>query len=578
MKTRASGSAKSELRSALAACSGAFLGIGAFSGLINVLMLTGSLFMLEVYDRVLPSRSVPTLVALSVLAAMLFAFQGLLDITRGRLLVRIGNQLHARVGARAFDAVVRARSKPGGDGQQPVRDLDTVRSFLSGPGLTALFDLPWIPLYLAICFAFHVLIGVTALCGAVVLVGLTLVTEFLSRHPVKAASTQAAARNRIAEASRRNAEVVTAMGMSERLLARWLDLGRDYLAQQKRANDVTAGLGSTGRVLRSALQSLVLAVGAYLVIQQEATAGIIISSSILTGRALAPIDVAIANWKGFVAARQGWRRLDELFSAMPAPAARLELPAPAQALAIEALSVTPPGAQSPVVRGANFSLNAGSALAIAGPSGSGKSSLVRAIVGVWPAAGGCVRLDGAAITQWMPAALGRHIGYLPQDVELFEGTIAENIARFEPDAPAAAVIAAAKAAGVHDLIVSLPAGYETPLGEQGRALSAGQQQRIALARALYGEPFLVALDEPNSNLDVEGEEALAKAILGVRARGGIVIIVAHRSSALAAVDQVLVMMRGTQQAFGPRDEILSRAGRREASTAAPLKVVPRTGG
>jgi PrtD family type I secretion system ABC transporter len=578
MKTRASGSAKSELRSALAACSGAFLGIGAFSGLINVLMLTGSLFMLEVYDRVLPSRSVPTLVALSVLAAMLFAFQGLLDITRGRLLVRIGNQLHARVGARAFDAVVRARSKPGGDGQQPVRDLDTVRSFLSGPGLTALFDLPWIPLYLAICFAFHVLIGVTALCGAVVLVGLTLVTEFLSRHPVKAASTQAAARNRIAEASRRNAEVVTAMGMSERLLARWLDLGRDYLAQQKRANDVTAGLGSTGRVLRSALQSLVLAVGAYLVIQQEATAGIIISSSILTGRALAPIDVAIANWKGFVAARQGWRRLDDLFSAMPAPAARLELPAPAQALAIEALSVTPPGAQSPVVRGANFSLNAGSALAIAGPSGSGKSSLVRAIVGVWPAAGGCVRLDGAAITQWTPAALGRHIGYLPQDVELFEGTIAENIARFEPDAPAAAVIAAAKAAGVHDLIVSLPAGYETPLGEQGRALSAGQQQRIALARALYGEPFLVALDEPNSNLDVEGEEALAKAILGVRARGGIVIIVAHRSSALAAVDQVLVMMRGTQQAFGPRDEILSRAGRREASTAAPLKVVPRTGG
>src|SRR5262245_56388596 len=305
MKTQASGSAKSELRSALAACSGAFLGIGAFSGLINVLMLTGSLFMMEVYDRVLPSRSVPTLVALSVLAAMLFAFQGLLDITRGRLLVRIGNQLHARVGARAFDAVVRARTKPGGDGQQPVRDLDTVRSFLSGPGPTALFDLPWIPLYLAICFAFHALIGVTAVCGAVVLVGLTLVTEFLSRHPVKAASTQAAARNRIAEASRRNAEVVTAMGMSERLLARWLDLGRDYLAQQKRANDVTAGLGSTGRVLRSALQSLVLAVGAYLYFQREPTRGIIIASSILTGRALAPIDVAIANWKGFVAARQG---------------------------------------------------------------------------------------------------------------------------------------------------------------------------------------------------------------------------------------------------------------------------------
>jgi PrtD family type I secretion system ABC transporter len=419
------------------------------------------------------------------------------------------------------------------------------------------------------------LIGVTAVCGAVVLIGLTLVTEFLSRHPIKTASTHASARNRVAEASRRNAEVVTAMGMSERLLARWLELGRDYLAQQTRASDVTAGLGSTGRALRSALQSAVLAVGAYLVIQQEATAGIIIASSILTGRALAPIDVAIANWKGFVAARQGWRRLDELFSAMPVPAARLALPAPAQLLAVEALSVTPPGAQGPVVRGANFSLNAGSALAIVGPSGSGKSSLVRAIVGVWPAAGGCVRLDGAAITQWTPAALGRHIGYLPQDVELFEGTIAENIARFEPDAPVAAVIAAAKAAGVHDLIVSFPAGYETPLGEQGRALSAGQQQRVALARALYGEPFLVALDEPNSNLDVEGEEALARAILGISARGGIVVIVAHRPSALAAADHVLVMMRGAQQAVGPKEEILSR---REASAAAPLKVVPRTAG
>ena len=578
MKTRASATAKSELRRALTACSGAFFGIGAFSGLINVLMLTGSLFMLEVYDRVLPSRSVPTLVALSVLAAILFTFQGLLDITRGRLLVRIGNQLHARVGARVFDAVVRARTKPGGDGQQPVRDLDTVRSFLSGPGPTALFDLPWIPLYLAICFAFHTLIGVTAVCGAVVLIGLTLATEFLSRHPVKAASTHAAARNRIAEASRRNAEVVTAMGMSERLLARWLEFGHDYLAQQKRVNDVTAGLGSTGRVLRAALQSTVLAVGAYLVIQQEATAGIIIASSILIGRALAPIDVAIANWKGFVAARQGWQRLDDLLSAMPAPTARLELPSPAQVLAVETLSVTPPGAQSPVVRGVDFSLNAGSALAVVGPSGSGKSSLVRAIVGVWPAAGGCVRLDRAAITQWIPAALGRHIGYLPQDVELFEGTIAENIARFEPDAPAAAVIAAAKAAGVHDLIVNFPAGYETPLGEQGRALSAGQQQRVALARALYGEPFLVALDEPNSNLDLEGEEALAKAILAVRARGGIVIIVAHRPSALAAVDQVLVMARGVQQALGPRDEILSRSGRREASAAGPLKVVPRTTG
>jgi ATP-binding cassette subfamily C protein len=366
------------------------------------------------------------------------------------------------------------------------------------------------------------------------------------------------------------------MGISERLLDRWMVLGRDYLAQQKRANDVTGGLGSLGRVLRTALQSAVLGVGAYLVIQQEASAGVIIASSILAGRALSPIDLAIGHWKGFVGARQSWRRLDDLLAAIPASAPRLELPAPTRVLSLEALSVAPPGAPGAVVQNVNFSLSAGSALGVIGPSASGKSSLVRAIVGVWPSLHGTVRLDGAAIQQWTPAARGRHVGYLPQDVELFEGTIAENIARFEPDPPAAAVVAAAKAADVHDLIVNLPAGYQTQLGEQGTSLSAGQQQRIALARALYGEPFLVVLDEPNSNLDAEGEEALTKAILGVRARAGIVIIVAHRPSALAAVDQVLATMLGGQQAFGPKDEVLGRLVRREPTAPVPLKIVPRT--
>jgi PrtD family type I secretion system ABC transporter len=578
MKMQAKGDTKSELRAALGSCRNALIGVGAFSGLVNLLMLTGPLFMLEVYDRVLPSRSMPTLVALGVLTAILFMFQALLDGTRGRLLVRIGNQIDCRLSPRVYDAVIRLRARPGSDGQQPVRDLDAVRAFLSGLGPAALSDLPWIPLYLAICFAFHTVIGVTALCGALVLVALTLLTELLSRHPVKAAATHAAARSRLAETSRRNAEVITAMGMSERLLDRWLDIGRDYLAQQKGASDVTAGLGSVGRALRMALQSAVLGVGAYLVIHQEASAGIMIASSILAGRALAPIDLAIANWKGFIAARQSWRRLDDLFAAMPASAKRLQLPAPARVLAIEALGITPPGAQKLVVHDVNFSLQAGSALGIVGPSASGKSSLVRAMVGVWPCVRGCVRLDGATIDQWTPAALGKHIGYLPQDVELFEGTIAENIARFEPDASATAVIAAAKAAGVHDLIVNLPAGYETQLGERGTALSAGQQQRIALARALYGEPFLVVLDEPNSNLDAEGEEALTSAILGVRARGGIVIVVAHRPSALAAADHVLAMVRGAQHAFGPKDEVLARVVRGEPTVRAPLKVVPGISG
>jgi PrtD family type I secretion system ABC transporter len=580
MKTTAHGSPKSELRDALGSCVAAFIGIGIFSGLINLLMLTGSLFMLEVYDRVLPSRSVPTLIGLSALAAVLFTFQALLEITRGRLLVRIGNQLDCKLGARVYDLVVGLplRARPGSDGLQPVRDLDTVRSFLSGLGPTALFDLPWIPLYVAICVAFHVMIGVTVLCGAIILVALTLTTEFLSRRPVKAATTQAALRSRLAEISRRNADVLTAMGMSESLRGRWLDLGREHLAQQKRVNDVAGGLGAAGRVLRMALQSAVLGIGAYLVIQQEATAGIIIAGSILAGRALAPIDLAIANWKGFVAARQSWHRLGQLFAAMPAAAARLELPVPAHALTVETLGVAPPGAQKVVVHGVNFTLKEGSAVGVVGPSASGKSSLVRAIVGVWAPARGCVRLDGAAIEQWTPEALGRHIGYLPQDVELLEGTIAENIARFSPDAPAAAVIAAAKAAGVHDLIVNLPAGYETEIGEQGAALSAGQQQRVALARALYRDPFLVVLDEPNSNLDAEGEEALTRAILGVRARGGIVIVVAHRSSALAAVDHLLAMVRGTQQAFGPKEEILPRLVRRESPAPGPLKIVPQAGG
>jgi ATP-binding cassette subfamily C protein len=578
MKIQAKGETKSELPAALGKCKSALVGIAAFSGLINLLMLTSSVFMLEVYDRVLPSRSVPTLVGLAILAAILLTFQALLEITRGRLLVRIGSQLETRLSPRVYDAVVRMPSKPGSDGQQPVRDLETVRSFISGTGPNALFDLPWVPLYIAICFAFHTLIGVTALGGAIVLIALTFLAESLCRRPVKAATAHAAARNRFADASRRNAEVIMAMGLSERLRARWLDLGRDYLAQQKRASDVAGGLGSAGRTIRMGLQSAVLGVGAYLVIHQEATAGIIIASSILSGRALAPIDLAIANWKGFVSARQGWRRLDEVLAALPRSATRLELPPPAQTLSLEALSVAPPGAKAPVAQDIRFTLKAGSALAIVGPSGSGKSSLVRAIVGVWPAVHGCVRLDGATIDQWAPEARGRHIGYLPQDVELFEGTVAQNIARFEQDPPAAAVIAAAQAAGVHDLIVNLPAGYETELGERGTALSAGQQQRIALARALYGEPFVVVLDEPNSNLDAEGEEALTKAILGVRARAGIVIIVAHRPSALAAVDQVLAMVRGRQQAFGPKDELLAKAVKRESNAPAPLKIVPRANG
>ncbi|RXH06554.1 type I secretion system permease/ATPase [Bradyrhizobium vignae] len=568
--------AGSELRAALRSCRTALVGIAAFSGLINILSLTGSLYMLEVYDRVLPGRSVSTLAGLTIIAALLFFFQGTLEVVRGRMLVRIGNQIDWRISDRIYDLVVRLplRTRGGGDGLQPVRDVDTVRSVMSGSGLPALFDLPWLPFYLAICFAFHPLIGATALGGALMLVMLTLVTDRLSRQSVRKASSYAAARNRLAEASRRNAEVLIAMSMSSRFLERWRKLGDAHRRQQRIANDISGGFGVTGRMLRMMLQSAVLGVGAYLVIRQEASGGIIIASSILTGRALAPVDVTIGNWKNFIAAAQSWQRLTGLMSALPVSADKLPLRPPTRFLVVDKLSVAAPGSEKILVADISFHLKAGSGLGIVGASGSGKSSLVRALVGAWRPSRGVIRLDGASLEQWSPDALGNHIGYLPQDVELFEGTIAENIARFAPDASMEQILAAAEAAGVHQLVVSLPDGYNTQIGEQGSLLSAGQRQRVALARALYGNPFLVVLDEPNSNLDIEGEEALTRAILAVRARGGVVVIVAHRSSALVAVDFVMTMTHGRQQAFGSKEEVQSLVARREAGPpGAPFKVV-----
>jgi ATP-binding cassette subfamily C protein PrsD len=564
---------RSELGTALRACRGAFVGVAVFSGIINVLMLTGSFYMLEVYDRVLPSRSVATLVGLTILAATVFIFLGVIDLIRARVLVRIGASLDQSVGERVFDAIVRLPLKAGtrSDGMQSLRDLDSLRSFLSGLGPTALFDLPWIPLYLAICFAFHFWIGMTALAGALILIGLTLLTEMLTQAPAKTATGFAMARNALAETSRRNAEVLMSMGMAARLRRRWRSANENYLASQEQAADVTGGLGAVVRILRMLLQSSVLGVGAYLVIHQEATAGVIIAGSILSARALAPVDLAIANWRGFVGARQSWERLNKLLELLPAQEVPMALPPPSQTLRIEVASAAPPGIQKIVLQDVSFSLNAGSGLGIIGPSASGKSSLARLLVGVWQPLRGKVSLDGAALDQWDMESIGRHIGYLPQDVELITGTVAENISRFEPDANAKKIIAAAQAAGVHDLIVKLPAGYETDVGEQGSALSAGQQQRVALARALYGDPFLVVLDEPNSNLDADGEAALTEAIAGVRARGGIVVVVAHRPNLLAALDQVLVMNGGRAQAFGPKEEVLARVLRREAPGA--LKVV-----
>lgn len=575
---------RSELAEAVATARGGFAGVALLTATINMLYLTGSFYMLEVYDRVIPGRSLPTLVGLSVLALALYAFQGVLDLLRGRVLVRIGGSIDAGLSDRVFRILSRLplKARGSGDGLQPLRDLDAVRSFLSGSGPGAFFDLPWMPLYLVICFVFHPLIGFAALGGAALLVAVTLLTEARTRGPARSMVTLAQERNRLAESSRRNAEVLQAMGMGGRFAALWGVANERYMASQQRTADVAGGFGSVSKVMRMALQSAVLGTGAYLVIQGQASAGVIIASSILTSRALAPVELVIANWKGFVAARQSWARLRDLLGAFPGTAIPMQLPAPVSTLAVESVAAVPPGAQRLVVSEATFGLRAGQGLGIVGPSASGKSSLARLVVGVWTPARGKVRLDGAALDQWDPEALGRHVGYLPQDVELFSGTVAHNIARFEPEPDAEAVIVAGKNAGVHDLVLGLPAGYDTEIGEGGTLLSAGQRQRVALARALYRDPFLVVLDEPNSNLDSDGEAALTRAILGVRARGGIVIVIAHRSSALAGVDQIMLMAEGSVKGFGPKDEVMSRlvtkgsnagAAPAAAASTAPLRVV-----
>ncbi len=571
----APGVRRSELGDALRACRSAFIGVGIMSCMINLLYLTGSLFMLEVYDRVLPSRSVPTLIGLIILAGGLYMAQGVLDLIRGRILGRVGTWLDEALNARVFDTVVRLPLVAGGRGEglQPLRDLDNVRSFLGGMGPGAFFDLPWLPFYLAICFAFHVLIGVTALVGAIILVTLTIMTEFLSREPARQALGLAARRNDLAATSRRNAEVLVAMGMSGRMSRRWAEANQIYLDGNQRASDVTGGLGAIAKVMRMTLQSAVLAVGAYLVIHQEATAGIIIAGSILSARALAPVDLAIAHWKSFIAARQSWHRLNQLLQSMPVRATPTLLQTPSSHLSLESVSIMPPGDQRLIVQDVSLTLSAGNGLGVIGPSGSGKSSLVRALVGVWQPARGKVRIDGAALDQWSSDVLGRYIGYLPQDVELFAGSVAQNICRFDPEATSDSIIAAAKEAGVHEMIIKMREGYDTFVGEQGTALSAGQAQRVALARALYGNPFLIVLDEPNSNLDTEGDEALTRAIRAARERGAIVVVVAHRPIGIEAVDQLLVLRDGRMQAFGPKETVLGQVLQPRVAAPSPIKIV-----
>ena len=572
------GPVHSELRGALGVFRGAFVGQALFSAIINMLMLTGSLFMLEVYDRVLPSRSVPTLVGLAALVAMLYAFQAGLEIVRARVFLRIGDGVEKALAPRAFELAVHLPLRGGADATAPVRDLDVLRSFLAGQGPAALFDLPWLPFYLAICFAFHPLIGLTALFGMVVLGLFTVATERMSRRAVVAATETGNQRMRLLEACRRGSEAIVAMGMVGRMRARWSEHDRAHGEAQARAGDTTAAFTALGKVFRMTLQSAMLAVGAWLVIHQEASAGIIIASSILSGRALAPLDATIAHWKGFIAARQAWGRLERLFAALPPRGEVFALPAPSRTLSVEAVTTTPPGAKRPTLADVRFTLSAGDCVCVIGHSAAGKSTLVRTLVGLWRPQRGAVKLDGASLDQWDGEALGRHVGHLPQEVELIDGTIAENIARFDPAADPAAVVAAAQTAGVHEMIVALPEGYDTRVGDRGSVLAAGQRQRVALARALYGAPFLVVLDEPNSNLDTDGEAALKRAIEATRDRGAVVVVVSHRPSVLDAATHVLTLVGGQQQSFGPKQEAPARPVRRDPPPFGTFKILPQQQG
>lgn len=537
------------------------LSVAIFSGATNVLALAGSFYMLQVYDRVLPSRSVPTLVGLSILMLALYTVNGLLEYVRTRVMSRVGTRIDARLSPKIFCAVqiLPLRGRGGGDGMQPIRDLDTVRSFLSGLGLTAFFDLPWMPFYLVFVYLLHPWLAAVALAGALLLIVLTTLTEYLSNKPMKAAAQTGSRRMALAESVRRNAESIYAMGLSPHLNRRYAALNAEYLVDQLKASDAAGGIGNITKVIRMMLQSIVLGLGGYLVINNELSPGAIIAASITVSRALAPIETSIAHWKGFVAARLAAGRLATLLRAAGDAQHRfVELPAPRNALQVEQLSIVPPEANEPVLRNIAFQVGSGDGLAIIGVSGSGKSSLARALVGAWrpstPA--GSVRLDGAALDQWAPEVLGKHIGYMPQDIEMLSGTVAENIARLNPDASDEGIVEAGKIAGAHDLILRLPQGYQTRIGEGGRALSGGERQRVALARAVYGNPFLVVLDEPNANLDSSGDSALTEAVLSIRKRGGIVVVIAHRPAALSAVNKVLVLANGQVRAFGPRDEVL----------------------
>jgi PrtD family type I secretion system ABC transporter len=558
---------KSEVRAALATCRSAFFMTAAFSAFINLLMLVSPLYMMQVYDRVLHSKSEATLLMLTLITVGLLGVMAMLEVVRSRILVRVGGRMDQLLSERILSAQFQASlHRIGANPGQASRDFDTVRQFLTGAGIFAFFDAPWTPLILALMFMFHPVLGLIALVGGILLFGLALINEAVTKKVLEAANKNAVVAAGAIDSSMRNAEVLEAMGMFGNFRDRWAGRREEILRLQAIASDRAGVIMGLTKFIRLLLQTAILGGGAYLAIHEQISPGLIIAGSIMMGRALAPVEQAIGTWKQFVGARIAHRRLTELLNRVPKHQERVALPRPTGDLKIESVVVVPPGSSAPTLSRVSFDLPAGQVLGVIGPSGAGKSTLARLLVGAWRPYAGTVRIDGADLHNWDPEARGDFMGYLPQDVELFDGSVAENIARFgEMDSEA--IVTAAKRAGVHDMILHLPQGYDTPIGTGGCALSGGQRQRIGLARAVYGGPCLVILDEPNSNLDDEGEAALVYAITELKRSGTTVVIISHRPSILGVTDQILVLAEGAVRMFGNRAEVLARFTRPVVATA-----------
>lgn len=559
-----------ELRGIRRESRGLYWAVGVFSFFTNLLMLTGPLFMLQVYDRVLSSRSEATLVALSALVVFLYAMMGLLDLVRGRIMARVGARFQDRLDDRVFNASIRRSATTADEAAATgLRDLESVQRFIGSPVIMALFDLPWTPLFLMGIAVFHPWLGLLAVAGGGLLVGVALVSQQMQKQPVTDYNRAAHRAETVASRLRNESEMLQAMGMQKAALSRWKSARVAALDGQIRSSDVSGGFTAMTRSIRLLLQSAMLALGAYLVLQDNLSPGAMIAGSILLGRALAPIEVLIGQWSLAQRARQGWRSLATLLGQVPPEVPRMALPRPKARLEVQQLTVIPPEERQAALRMVSFDVTPGQAVGVIGPSGAGKSTLARAITGLWPAASGRIRLDGAMLDQYEPDKLGRYIGYLPQKVELFDGTIAENIARLERDPDAGQVVKAAQMAAAHEMILKLPDGYDTQISAHGNKLSGGQMQRIGLARALYADPVFLVLDEPNSNLDNEGSAALNAAIRALKDQGGAVLIMAHRPAAIQECNTLLVLDQGARVAFGPRDEVLQKTVKNAAQLKRP---------